>query len=269
MADISNKIMENGKFGSREDYYVYMRERPPESHPRFNQLVKKESILKRLKTIKERYGKLTAWNKGLPCDIKTKEKISNANKGHRYSPNTEFKKGHNISKEENQKRIRGMKNNLPSTTFKKGNIPFMKGKTQPLDTIEKIKKSLSKHKEYFSNSMKKRRREIVLPLKDTSIEVKIQNFLKQLNIEFFTHQYIKEIEHGYQCDILIPEQKGIKKKTIIECYGDYWHKYPMGREIDWLRCRELRESGWRVIVLWEREIKVVRIEEFERGVITD
>ena len=44
---------------------------------------------------------------------------------------------------------------------------------------------------------------IVFPIKDTSIEVKIQNYLKELGVEFFTHQYI-DIEHGYQCDVFIP-----------------------------------------------------------------
>jgi hypothetical protein len=42
-----------------------------------------------------------------------------------------------------------------------------------------------------------------------------------MELTFFTHQYIKEIEHGYQCDILIPLMR-----LVIECYGDYWHKYP-------------------------------------------
>jgi G:T-mismatch repair DNA endonuclease (very short patch repair protein) len=104
----------------------------------------------------------------------------------------------------------------------------------------------------------------IFPVKDTSIEVKIQNFLKQLNIEFLTHQYIKDIEHGYQCDILIPVQEGINKKTIIECFGNYWHKYPLSREIDIQRCNELREQGWRVLVFWENEIILMNIENINK-----
>ena len=68
---------------------------------------------------------------------------------------------------------------------------------------------------------KEMRSKLVLPLQDSSIEVRLQNFLKELQIEFFTHQYM-HIEHGYQCDILIPS-----KNLIIECFGDYWHKYPI------------------------------------------
>jgi len=67
---------------------------------------------------------------------------------------------------------------------------------------------------------KRNRAKQISPVKDTSIEVKIQNFLKELGIEFFTHKYMK-IEHGYQCDILIPS-----KSLVIECDGDYWHNLP-------------------------------------------
>jgi len=111
--------------------------------------------------------------------------------------------------------------------------------------------------------------------KDTSIEVKIQNFLKQLKIEYYTHQYIK-IEHGYQCDILIPVQYGIQKKIIIECDGDYWHgnrelyseklltpRARVQRVIDNFRTEELINKGFRVIRLWEHEIREIKLEDFK------
>ncbi|GAI23509.1 unnamed protein product, partial [marine sediment metagenome] len=62
----------------------------------------------------------------------------------------------------------------------------------------------------------------IFPFKDSSQEVKIQNFLKTLGIEFFTHQYMKQIEHSYQCDILIPSMN-----LIIECDGDFIHCNPI------------------------------------------
>jgi very-short-patch-repair endonuclease len=106
--------------------------------------------------------------------------------------------------------------------------------------------------------MKLRRTKQIMPAIDTSIEIKIQNYLKQLGITFFTHQYIKEIEHGYQCDILIPSMN-----LVIECDGDYWHKYPIGREIDYVRTKELIEKGFKVLRLWEHEIKKMDINSFE------
>ena len=113
-------------------------------------------------------------------------------------------------------------------------------------------------RERASKQMKERRKTMVIPVKDTSIEVKIQNFLKQLGIEFFTHQYMK-IEHGYQCDILIPYLN-----MVIECDGDYWHKYPIGNDIDHIRTKELLKKGFKVLRLWEFEINDMNINEFEK-----
>jgi len=134
-------------------------------------------------------------------------------------------------------------------------------------------------KENFSDDQKQFMRELrikqIFPKKDSSIEVKIQDFLKQLGIEFFTHQYIK-IEHGYQCDILLPKQKGINQKIIIECDGDYWHgnkeifkdeklteRIIKQREIDNKRTKELLKQGFKVFRLWENEIKVMKLNDFK------
>ncbi len=106
------------------------------------------------------------------------------------------------------------------------------------------------------------RKNQILPFMDTSIELKIQNFLKQLGVDFFTHQYIKEIEHGYQCDILISSMN-----LVIECDGDYWHKYPIGTEIDHIRTKELLEKGFKVLRLWEHEIKLMNLENFKNKIM--
>ena len=121
----------------------------------------------------------------------------------------------------------------------------MKGKHHSKRTKEKLKLARAKR---------------IIPTKDTSIEVKIQNFLKQLEIEFFTHQYMK-IEHGYQCDILIPS-----KNLVIECDGDYWHKYPIGNDVDHIRTKELIEKGFKVLRLWESEINKIDLNEFEEKI---
>ena len=108
-----------------------------------------------------------------------------------------------------------------------------------------------------SNKWLELRKNLVLPFKDTKIEIKIQLFLKELGIEFFTHQYIKNIEHSYQCDILIPSMN-----LVIECDGNYWHKYPIGLEKDHIRTKELIEKGFKVLRLWENEINIMTIEDF-------
>ncbi len=162
--------------------------------------------------------------------LEVRKKVSLANKGKHSSPKTEFKRGHKIRvglhhSEETKEKIRLIK--------------------QTKESIEKMK--LARAKQIF-------------PVKDTSIEVKIQNFLKQLGIEFFTHQYMK-IEHGYQCDILIPSMN-----MVIECDGNYWHKYPVGLEKDHIRTKELIEKGFKVLRLWEFEINEMTIKDFQEKI---
>ena len=133
---------------------------------------------------------------------------------------------------------------------------------------EQTKKKISeKRKETLRNNpeelkrMNERRRKLKIPRYDSSIEIKIQNFLKELRIEFFTHQYMK-IEHGYLCDILIPSMN-----LVIECDGDYWHKYPIGLDRDHIRTKELIEKGFKVLRLWEFEIRTMNIDNFKNKIM--
>ncbi len=149
----------------------------------------------------------------------------------------------------------------------------MMGNLNPTKRID-IRKKLSKaklgnkynlgnkHTEESIKKIKEARAKQILQIKETSIEIKIKDFLKQLGIDFFTHQYMKEIEHSYQCDILIPSMN-----LVIECDGDYWHKYPIGLEKDHIRTKELIEKGFKVLRLWEYEIRVMKIEEFKGRII--
>jgi very-short-patch-repair endonuclease len=116
----------------------------------------------------------------------------------------------------------------------------------------------TKHSEKARQKMKEQRAKQICPKIDTSIEIKIQNFLKELEIEFFTHQYMSEIKHSYQCDIFIP-----LINLIVECDGNFWHKYPIGKDIDKIRTNELIEKGFKVLRLWESEIKKMSLEDFK------
>lgn len=164
--------------------------------------------------------------KNIPCSEVAKEKIRNSLLGHPVSEETRHKlrisnKGKHSSK----------------------HTEFVKGSKLKQETKIKIKGA---------------RRFQIFPIKDTSIEIKIQYFLKKLDISFFTHQYIKEIEHGYQCDILIPSMN-----LVIECDGNYWHRYPIGKEIDHIRTSELIDKGFKVLRLWEIDIKKMSFEDFK------
>jgi len=147
-----------------------------------------------------------------------------------------------------------------------------------------IERARKKHRQFYidhpeaKEKIKEARAKQVLPKKDTSIELKIQNFLSKLHIEFYTHKYISEITSGYQCDIFIPSQEGVSQKTIIECDGCYWHGCPVCKlnknpliehriEIDKKRTKELIEKGFRVVRFWEHDIKVMELNNFKEELI--
>jgi very-short-patch-repair endonuclease len=111
--------------------------------------------------------------------------------------------------------------------------------------------------------LREARKHLVTPLKDSKIEVLVAGWLREEGIPFRQHVQL-DIPHTYQCDVLLSEDR-----TVIECDGDYWHKYPIGRPIDHLRTKELEVAGYRVIRLWEREIhaqgKTLLLSRLEQG----
>jgi G:T-mismatch repair DNA endonuclease (very short patch repair protein) len=180
-----------------------------------------------------------------------------------------------------------------------GRIPWNKGKTGVYS--QETKKRMAHHKlkgrtheEIYGTEGAKKRKELMskkmmghpvnqktrdavrknramqkFPFKDSSIELFVQNLLKQLGINFYAHHYISDIEHKYRCDIYIPNIK-----TVLECDGDYWHgnsdKYPSlnerqkkQKERDNLRTKELMDKGYRVIRIWENKIKQLSLYELK------
>ncbi len=174
-------------------------------------------------------------------------------------------KGRKFSKESIEK----MKQHALRRFSKKENHPHF-GKPRTDEAKKNIRKALEGGKledyhtpervEEIRAKIKEARSKQVLPVKDTSIEIKLQGFLKQLGLEFYTHQYMK-IEHAYQCDILVPSLN-----LVIEADGVYWHNYPLGNEVDIKRTQELLDAGFRVLRFWGSEIKHITLPEFERKV---
>jgi DNA mismatch endonuclease (patch repair protein) len=106
-----------------------------------------------------------------------------------------------------------------------------------------------KHTEATKIKIRAKRLLQTFPNKFTSIEVKLQNLLKENNIEFSTHYPI--LGHP---DIFI------KPNIAIFADGCYWHKCPEcgfgeGKERDEMVTRELQSQGFVVIRLWQHEIK--------------
>lgn len=202
------------------------------------------------------------------CSEDTKKKISIANTGRVRSVETRIKmRQAKLGKKLSEKHIVGMKNKKLTDIHKLHISAGLTGKKHTEERINKVKAALTGKPypidKYPDHGWRSTRKKQVFPVRDTNIEVKIQNFLKLLEIDFYTHQYIKDIEHRYQCDILIPVQKNILQKTIIECDGNYWHNLSGRKELDDVRTKELIEIGFRVIRLWGEDIKSINILKFK------
>ena len=188
-----------------------------------------------------------------PCPKETRKKIS------------ESLTGRKLTKEHK----RHIKENHWS---KNGYISWNTGLTKEIDNrVKKHGKLMKKiwNKPEYIQLAKDRRAKIICPIKDTYIEVKIQNFLRLLHIEFMTHYYILEITHSYQCDILIPSMN-----LIIETDGCYWHGCKICNKKfnnhqlkqikkDKIRTKELRQKGFKVIRIWEHDIKKMKLNDFK------
>ncbi len=247
------------------------------------------------------------WNKGTKGVMKPNK--TSFKKGQHPSLKTEFKKGHKLPLESETKRRKNISLTLTGRTLSKKHCENMsKGMKNPSKEIKekrvrnRMKKGWFKNLKKTKNKMREssthywkgekfsedHRKNLKIararqsPTFTSSQEIKIQNFLKQLGIEFFTHQYIK-IEHSYQCDILIPSIK-----TIIECDGDFIHcnpskyhpdfiRFPRSEtktakeiwKLDNARTKELIEKGFIVIRLWGSEIKEMGVDDFKDKIIIE
>ena len=217
------------------------------------------------KTYEELYGKERAKEMKEQRSKKTKENHLNGVYKESHKKTSKSLKGKKFTLEHRKKLSAWQIGKIVSEKTKQKQSEARKLRRESLgylnspETRKKISNTLKGH--YVSEETKKKIKDKralqITPLKDTTIEVKIQNFLKLLGIEFFTHQRIN-IKHSYQCDILIPSMN-----LVIECDGDYWHKYPTGKDIDSIRTKELIQKGFKVLRLWEIEIKNIGLEEFK------
>lgn len=270
-------------------------------HPNYNKNCKfteeqrKKGIEIRKRLFAE--GKTNIWNKGLklpPISESHKKIISEANKGKIMKESTKekircFFKNKSYKERYGEERARtiiekirisklGTKMSIESSNKKRNyksplerNLKisnFMIGKQKSKEHIEKASinriKTCKERGYYFTDETKNFMKLKRANQKNTfisKIELKVRDFLEQLQIEYFTHKYM-HIEHGYQCDIMIPSIK-----TIIECDGDYWHGNPIiyqeeelterqkkQRKNDEIRTLELEKKGYTVIRFWESDI---------------
>ena len=260
------------------------KKRTPETKRRISEVLKGNTHTLGHILSEEHKKNISKSNIGKEVSIKTKQKISNALIGRKRLEETKQK----ISKSHiGKKHTKDTRQKM-----KLSHIGKRIGQNHSEETREKISKTLKfkfskgiiKHsKGMLGKKQSKKffewRKQYIFPEKDTKIELKIQDFLTLLKIEFVTHKYMN-IKHSYQCDILIPEQVGIPQKTIIECDGDYWHgntniKYfkelnehqIKQKQKDDFRTKELLEKGYNVIRIWENKIKKMELNDFKEVLI--
>jgi DNA mismatch endonuclease (patch repair protein) len=161
--------------------------------------------------------------KGYYKSEEAREKVSKAMRGHSVSEETRRKitegnRGKHLS-EETRRKI---------SEAEKGRVSPMKGKHQSEEAKQKLREIRLKQ---------------IFPRKDTSIEVALQNGLRERGIAFETHKPI----YG-QPDIFI------EPNICIFADGEYWHSRPEVKERDAEVNRILTERGYRVLRFWEHEI---------------
>lgn len=87
---------------------------------------------------------------------------------------------------------------------------------------------------------------------DTSIELKIEELLKQHDIIYTKQEYLHNL---LSVDFYIPNGR-----IIVECDGCYYHGCPTHhprRKVqgkDWMRTRILTDAGYIVLRFWEHDI---------------
>ena len=227
------------------------------------------------------------WNKGKHFSEETREKMRLAKLGKSHSKNhnrkiAEANRGKKRSAEfchRQSERMQGkaliprgshlsLEHRLHISEANKGRKIWCEGMQRSEETKRKIAEALNGHSvsEEAKQKIRERRLEQVFPVKDTSIEVALQDALRKRGVTFRNHVALLG---KYQIDIFI------EPDVAVECRGDYWHNFPNGREADRKRDRELREAGYIVFSFWEHEIKtnpegcVSRIlNGFERDVET-
>lgn len=188
--------------------------------------------------------------KGLILPIEQRKKMSESHKGYKFS-------------DEAKNKMSNTRKNLVSM-----------GELFSIET--RLKMSKAGGKRFNENPeliavMKELRAKQKFPNQNSTIEIKIQNFLEQLGIEYYSNFFIKEIPHAYRCDIFVPSIK-----LVIECDGDWWHgnlkKYSKEKltdrilnqmEIDKNRNKELVSNRFNILRLWEGEIRSMELNDFK------
>lgn len=202
-----------------------------------------------------------------------KRKIGLKHKGKKLSPD-EIKRRGATRRERGW--YRNPKEQIRIISLRNIGNSYAKGFKQSKELIERRTGGLrgKKKSEEHKNKIREARSKQIIIMKNSSIECKIQNMLKELHTNFLTQYYISDITHKYRCDIFIPKQEEINQKIVIECDGCYFHGCSICPNMkntrvqeqilrDKIRTEELVSKGFKVIRLWEHQIKAMELNDLK------
>jgi len=204
------------------------------------------------------------WNYLVPCREETKEKIRQGNIGVKRSPETKARmseaqrgnKNHCYGKY--QAPFLGMKHD--EETKQKMSEAHI-GQYPTPETLQKISGENNHfygkhHKEETKQKLREMRQQLVIPTKDTSIELKLQAILTELNILFEKHKSILG-----QPDVFI------EPNICVFADGCFWHNcnkcFDETKFTDEQKAKiiydesitqKLRNQGYIVLRFWEHDI---------------
>ena len=110
--------------------------------------------------------------------------------------------------------------------YKKGHAPWNKGLKGCFneETLDKIRAYRASQTFLKAN---------------TDIEMAMKEALDKKSIKYVQQH---NVDNKFLIDFAL-----LKDKIAIECDGEYWHRLPRNRHIDFLKERYLRSKGWRVV----------------------
>lgn len=203
---------------------------------KYNRFIKKHENIGRI-----------AWNKGKPFSIKSRKKMSIARLGKEpvnklpvdLNKIKEFYFDKMLTRQETAKLL-GI-----SVCVVKTRVKFLRGKLND---------------PYHSPEFLKRMRKIGVELFKKWGYRDGPNKLEQLvysTLDKYKIEYQKQVPlfDKFVVDAFFP-----KEKLILEIFGDYWHKYPRTIKKDEWKKKFLKNRGYQIEEIWERDIKQRGVE---------
>lgn len=129
------------------------------------------------------------------------------------------------------------------------------GKSHPTNRVWTLEDRQNLSRDILNDPIRmKKIREVraqqIFPYQNSSIELLVRGMLDAYGIKYVKQKFISDIEHSYLCDIYIPTLN-----IVIECDGDYFHRFTSKLERDKLRNVELRDRGYILLRFWETTIR--------------